>query len=375
MPPRLPPFLHREITRHGRPVWYFRRGKGPRIRMPGICGSVEFLAAYDNAMEGGRAKTRKSPAGSFAWALSLYRQSQTWGTLSPATRRLRDNIFAKIVATHGETPLRAWKRGDIAAGRDKRAATPAAARHFVEALRGLFRWLLESGLVASDPTEGVIVMKPKTEGFAPWTPEDEAAFCARWPLGTRERIAFAVLRETGLRRGDAAKLGRPHLKDGVIRIATEKTGERVAIAVSAALAEAIAAGPIGELTFIAGEAGRPMTKESFGNWFREAVRAAGVTKSPHGLRKAAATADALAGWTDAELDAKFGWTGRRMASLYTRAASREKLSLAAAKRTEREQEVPHPTGKLPAPIKQNNGLEGAWEGSQASNVSAFMARS
>jgi hypothetical protein len=42
--------------------------------------------------------------------------------------------------------------------------------------------------------------------------------------------------------------------------------------------------------------------------------------------QSSATADALAGRSDAELDAKFGWTGRRMASLYTRDASREKLS-------------------------------------------------
>ena len=351
MPPRLPPFLHRQITRHGKAAWYFRKGKGRRVRIPGEYGSAQFLAAYDAAL-GGHRTARKSPAsGSFAWGLSLYRQSQTWGALSPATRRQRDNIFAKIARTHGDTSLSAWKRGDIAAGRDKRAATPAAARHFVEALRGLFRWLVESGLVASDPTVGVIVAKPKSEGFAVWTEDDEARFRARFPLGTRERVAFAVLRETGLRRGDAVRVGRPHLKDGVIRIATEKTGERVAVAVSAALAEAIAAGPIGELTFIAGEQGRPMTKEFFGNWFRDAVKAAGVTKSAHGLRKAAATADALAGWSDAELDAKFGWTGRKMASLYTRSASRERLSIAAAKRTESERQVPHPAGKVPSPNK------------------------
>jgi hypothetical protein len=71
--------------------------------------------------------------------VALYRQSQTWGALSPATRRQRDNIFARIVKTHGETTLSAWKRGDIAAGRDKRASTPAAARHFVDALRDMDR--------------------------------------------------------------------------------------------------------------------------------------------------------------------------------------------------------------------------------------------
>ena len=72
---------------------------------------------------------------------------------------------------------------------------------------GLFRWLVESGLVAGDPTTGVTVVRAKTEGFPIWTDEDEARFRARWPLGTRERLAFEVLRQTGLRRGDAVRLG------------------------------------------------------------------------------------------------------------------------------------------------------------------------
>ena len=317
MPLKLPPHLHREISRHGRPRWYFRRGHGPRVRLPGDYGSAEFLSAYDQALGGGAKAHKSPPSGSFAWGLSLYRGSQAWGALSPATRHQRDNIFSRIVKTHGETPIAAWKRGDIAAGRDKRAATPAAAKHFVAAMRGLFRWLVESGLVADDPTTGVAVVRAKTEGFPVWDEQDEARFRARWALGTRERVAFEVLRGTGLRRGDAVRVGRPHVRDGVIRIATEKTGERVAVVVSAVLAEAIAAGPCGDLTFICGDGGKPMVKEAFGNWFREACAAAGVTKSAHGLRKAAATADALAGWSDAELDSKFGWRGRKMASLYT----------------------------------------------------------
>jgi integrase len=60
------------------------------------------------------------------------------------------------------------------------------------------------------------------------------------------------LRATGLRRGDAVKVGRPHLRDRAIRINTEKTGERVAIAATDELLEAIAAGPCGEMTFVAG---------------------------------------------------------------------------------------------------------------------------
>jgi integrase len=158
-----------------------------------------------------------------------------------------------------------------------------------------------------------------------------------------------VLRETGLRRGDAVRVGRQHVKDGVIRLATEKTGERVAVAMSDILAAAIEAGPVGDMTFIVGAGGKPMVKEAFGNVFREWCNAAGVAKSAHGLRKAAATADALDGFTDAELDAKFGWRGRKMASKYTESASRERLSLAAANRVKQ-------GTKSPAPAPQGAGI-------------------
>ncbi len=337
MPRKLPPFLHRQVTRHGKIAWYFRRGHGERVRIPGDYDSPEFLAAYQAALSGEASPKRaRGPAeGTFGWGLALYRKSQAWAALSLATQRQRDNIFKRIEATHGESKLTAWRRGDVAAGRDKRADRPAAARHFVDALRGLFRWLVEAEILAADPTEGVKVVKPETDGFAPWGDDDVDAFRARWPLGTRERLAFELLLATGLRRGDAAAVGRPHLRAGVIRITTQKTGERVAIALDDTLAAALEAGPGGEMTFVAGERGRPMAKESFGNWFREACDAANVKKSAHGIRKFAATRDAEAGWTDAELDAKYGWTGRRMASLYTRAASREKLSLAAAARVKK----------------------------------------
>ena len=349
MPRPRPPFLHCEISRHGKRKWYVRRGHGPRIRIEGEYGSPEFTRAYEAAVRGeAPAGLAKGADGSFAWALWQYRKSQAWAALSQSSRERRERVFQAIEASHGATSLRAWKRGDIVAGRDKRAASPNTARLFVETLRGLFKWALDAAIIGIDPTEGVKVVRPETDGFEPWTETDLEKFRLRWPVGTRERVAMEVLRWTGLRRGDAVRLGRPHLRAGVIRITTEKTGERVAIAYAPELADIIDAGPIGELTFIAGERGLPMTKESFGNWFRGACSAAKVTKAAHGLRKYGATVDALAGFTDAELDAKYGWQGRRMASLYTRAANREKLSLGAAARAENVTPIPAPVHKVRA---------------------------
>jgi integrase len=53
---------------------------------------------------------------------------------------------------------------------------------------------------------------------------------------------------------------------------------------------------------------------------------AGVNKSAHGVRKIGATRAANNGATVAELEAIFGWTGARMASLYTQAADRVRLA-------------------------------------------------
>jgi integrase len=345
MPRPLPPFLHREITRHKRPVWYFRRAKGKRIRIPGEFGSAEFNAAYDAALNGIRPQRAGPAQGTFARALAAYKQSQAWGAPSPATQRQRINVFKHIEAAHGGSKVKDWGRAEIAAGRDKRAAKPAAAGMFLKAMRGFFKWALEAGLVSSDPTEGVKVATVATEGFVPWTEDDVAAYRARWRLGTHQRVALEVLHETGLRRGDAVRVGPTHVRDGVIRLMTEKTGERVSIAITDILARALEAGLTGDQTFIVGAGGKPLVKESFTNMFRIWAKAAGVDKSPHGLRKAAATADAMDGYSDAELSAKFGWTGRQMASLYTRSANREKLSLEAARRTKERTKIPAPSPK------------------------------
>ena len=220
-------------------------------------------------------------------------------------------------------------------------------------IRGLFAWATAREFATVDPTQGIKVAKPKGEGFAPWTAEEIEAFWHKWPRGTRQRIWFDVLLFTGVRRGDAVTIGRQHVKDGIVRLATEKTGERVAIPIHPELQATLDAGPCGDLAWIVGERGDPLTKESFGNLFRAACNAAGVKKSAHGLRKAGATADAQAGYTEAELEAKYGWRGGRMASFYTRSMDRERLAIQAAEKSKGRTSMPAPKGQTPAPSKND----------------------
>ena len=334
MPRPRPPHLVREINRHGTPVWYVRLGHGPRIRLRAQFGTAEFNAEYQAALQGEvtAAKPTKFAAGTLSWMIDRYRESAAWANLSLATRRQRENIFHHIVKTAGHERIARVTRKVVVAGRDRRRNTPNAARHFVQTMRGLFQWAVEADLAADDPTRGVKVPRPTTDGHKPWTQDWCDRFEAHWKLGTRPRLAYDVLLYTGLRRGDAVRLGRPHVKNGIATIRTEKTGEVVTIPILPPLQASLDAGPIGELTYISSDSAKPLTKESFGNMFRDWCRAAGVSGSAHGLRKAGATRAAQNGATVAQLEALFGWRGGGMASLYTREVDRARLAHGAAEK-------------------------------------------
>ena len=328
-----PPHLHRETTRHGKSVWYVRVDKGPRIRLRADFGSPEFDAEYQAAISGAPRRSRRGPvSGTLAWLVERYRETTAWTDLSLATRRQRENIFLHVLESAGSEPFAKIGQAAIIAGRERRANTPAQSRNFLDAMRGLFRWATKARFVKADPTLGVDNPKRKKgEGFIAWTEENVAAYERRWPLGTRQRVWLDVLLYTGLRRGDAVRVGRQHVRDGVATIKTEKGGftVEVTLPILPVLATTLQVGPCGDLAFIVGASGEPLTKESFGGAFKEACEAAGVPGSAHGVRKIAATRAANAGATVAQLEAIFGWQGGTMASLYTRAADRRRLSLGA----------------------------------------------
>lgn len=334
MPRPRRPHLHREVTRHGKTLWYVRKGHGPRVAIKAPYGTPEFDEEYQAAIFGTPIVRRKiaTPTDSLEWLIERYKETTAWNNLAEATQDQRDNIFKNLIKDNGDIPFGAITKQKIAEGRDKRHKTPSQADNFLKSMRGLFRWATESGHVAEDPTIGIKSSAPKTAGFHSWTDDEIAAFEARWPIGTRERLALALFLFTGLRRGDVARLGRQHVKDGVVTIRTEKNNTMVVLPILPELAEVIDATKTGDLAFIADAKGAPLTKESLGNWFRKACLAAGVKNGrAHGLRKAGATRAAENGASTEQLKAIFGWEDDAMPALYTKAANRVKMARDAAK--------------------------------------------
>lgn len=205
-------------------MWYVRRGHGRRIRIRAEYDTEEFWAEYQRALAGTPKPSKAPKTATLEWGLDRYRNSSAWAGLSNATRRQRENIYRAVIKTAGNALLKDITVDTIRAGRERRASTPHAANNFLKAMRGFFAWALENNRVTVDPTKGVkqLTGENDADGFHTWTQEELDRFEARWPLGTRERLAFDLLLYTGLRRGDAVRVGRQHVRDGCITIFTEK---------------------------------------------------------------------------------------------------------------------------------------------------------
>ncbi|HEY7245319.1 MAG TPA: tyrosine-type recombinase/integrase [Xanthobacteraceae bacterium] len=353
MPRPRPPHLHREITRHGKPVWYVRIGKGARVRLRAEFGSPEFDVEYQAALTGSaRPQEGKPDSKSLAWLWKRYRETGAWlNELSPATRRQRENIMKHVLIQSGTKPYALITSRHIIDGRERRSTTPAQARNFLDLMRGLFAWAMEAQHVKVDPTATVKnPPRKKGPGFKAWTEADVEAYYRRWPLGTHERVWLDVLLYSGLRRGDVVRYGKQHVRNGIGKMRLEKGDEEleVTLPILPVLGATLAAGPCGDLTFIVGKQGKPLAKESFGNAFKEACMAAGIfDKSAHGVRKIAATTAANNGATVSQLKALFGWESDSMPALYTKAADRERLARDSAHKLENAERT-----SIPAPKRQ-----------------------
>jgi integrase len=331
MRPR-PPYLWKRTTRHGKVAWYVCTGRGaPWVRIHGVYGSPEFMAEYHAAVAHMPPKARCAASGTLRALIDAYRQSAPWAALAPETRRQREALFVQIIAKAGDEPAEALTSATIRRSMDARRETPEQANHLLKVLRALFAWAVPD-FVPVNPTTGIKLIRTKSAGHAPWTAADVEAFRARWPIGTRERLAFDVLLYTGLRRGDAVRLGRQHVKDGIAMIRTEKTGAEVTLPMVPPLIESIEACGVPALTFIHRPDGGPYNKAAFGNWFRGICDAAGIRgKAAHGLRKADATATAEGGASERELMARYGWASSKEASRYTASRDKKRLAIEAAK--------------------------------------------
>ena len=204
----------------------------------------------------------------------------------------------------------------------ERADTPAAA-NMLRMIHLLMRHAIELGWRGDDPSQGIRKPKQRKDGFLTWEEDHIAAFTAKHGQGSRAHLALMLLLYTGQRRSDVVRMGRQHVRNGVLSITQQKTGQDVHIPVHRDLKALLDALPLANLSFLITAQGKPFTPPGFTNWFREMVREAGL---PDGLRKATCRRLAEAGCSAHEIMAISGHRSLAEVTRYTVAASRKDLA-------------------------------------------------
>ena len=345
-------YVHEFVDRHGKARYYLRQGS-KRIPLPGLPGSPEFMAAYSEASAKAPpaiAADRTVPGSVNAMVIG-YLGSTAFHNLAAMSQQQYRRILENLRHEHGNRSIATLERRHVVMMLDAKGKTPAAARDFLRCLRLLVQYALSIGVRKDDPTTGVRVKMPSSEGFRTWTEDDVARFERAYPLGSKPHLAMTLLLQTGLRCADVVRVGRSHVRDGVLRIVQQKNDIPVANPVTTTLAEAInTAAPINHLVFLLNEQGRAFTAKSFGKWFSAQCDRIGFNGlSPHGVCKLAATRMANGGATAHELMAFFGWASIKEAERYTRKADRELLVRNAVARTERQHRLANPAAESGKP--------------------------
>jgi integrase len=301
-------------------------------------------------------------AGSVAAVVAAYLDSQqAFASKSAGTQRMRRGILNRFRDAHGERPFAQLPPQWIEALLDSKP--PHAARSWLVTLRSLCQFALKRGWLRADPTKDIKLQAIKSDGHHTWTNAEIAQYEAHYPIGTRERLAFALLLCSAQRRSDVVRMGRQHLSDcldeelralGVrkmLSIRQQKTGKLLVVPVHPALQTVLDATPSEHLTFLTTENGKPYGGNYLTESFRQWCTAVGLPTRcrPHGLRKAFCRRMIEAG-VDCRLIMAFtGHESMKELIRYTKAASQALLARNAmktfmvGKRTEGESKVSNST--------------------------------
>jgi integrase len=326
---KLPKYVQGWVDREGRPHHYFRRPGYPRVPLPGLPWSDEFMAAHAKALADAPTPIgiKRSKPGSVAAAIAAYLDSTMhFGSLAANTQRNRRPILERFREQYGDMPISSMPQKFVAAILAKKK--PHAAHHWLKTLHSLCVFAIEREWLREDPTRGIKLPPPKSAGYHTWTDDEIERFAAHHAVGTKARLALALLLYTVQRRSDVVRMGRQHIRNGTLHVAQEKTGAIVELPVRRELQVVLDATPNSHLTFLVTQSGQPYRPHDFSEQFRAWCDAAGLPKRcvAHGLRKAGCRRLAEAGCSANEIAAWSGHRTLREVERYTRAADQRRMA-------------------------------------------------
>src|SRR5262245_22861078 len=252
------------------------------------------MAAYESALVGPRTvigRGRTKPGSVDAVVAEYFDSQQFFGSKSAGTQRMRRGILERFRARYGERPFALLPAEWIELLLDEKS--PHAARSWRATLRSLCQFAVKRRYLRTDPTANIKLRAVKSDGFHCWTDAEIAQYEAYHPIGSKPRLALALLLYTTQRRSDVVRMGRQHIRetpDGpALYVKQRKTGVELLIPIHPELAAVLDATPSEHLTFLVTATGKPYGDNHFSESFREWCDAAGSPTrcSTTGLRTAA----------------------------------------------------------------------------------------
>ena len=268
------PHIHEFRDRYGKIRRYFRRKGYPRVALPGRPGSAEFMSTYNSAIEGtATLPPSRYGNGTIGALWTAYCRSAGFANLSDSSKRIYRQIISPLLENHGHRSVSGMKRDharQIVEGIGLTA--PAMANLTISVLRLLFSFAVDSGWRSDNPCRGL--KRYKGGEFRSWTDEELARYEQRWPVGTRERLAYDLLLYTTQRGGDAVNMKRSDIADGILHLTQQKTGTKLFIPIHSALERSIRASPSNGIFILSDAVGRPIQRRTVTALIRRAAKQA-----------------------------------------------------------------------------------------------------
>lgn len=320
--------------RHGKLRTRFRQSGRKTYYFDAEPFSKDWWAEYKACCEQREADAIKpgegrTTAGTVNELIVRFYESRDWQGPNAKTRHSFRLVIERFRAAFGEEAVASFDYGAADKIIAKFADRPTAGNKLRKLLIRIWNEGQRLKLADGNPWE---LTKPykETGSFHTWTEEEIRQFKARWPVGTKQHLALALLLNTAQRSNDARLFGPDNVRGDRLYLRQSKTDAELSLPIVMELRSALKASRATGPTFLKTEAGVAFTQKGFGNWFSDACKAAGVPGRAHGLRKAAARRLAEAGASQQELKA---WTGHKTDSQvrrYVEAANQADMADAAA---------------------------------------------
>jgi hypothetical protein len=200
------PYIKEYLDKAGTVRRYFRKRGCKPVVLPGVPGSREFMEAYEAAIGTPLERpARHGGPGSVAALIVDYLRGPAFANLKPPSQKSYRIVLDRFGTKHGHRLVRDMPRSKVAAYvHEIGAERPGMANLTKAVLHQLLAHAVRLGYRNDNPVTEIGRYKLGTHHT--WTNAQLAAFEARWPLGTRERLAYALLLYTG-QRGAAMLCG------------------------------------------------------------------------------------------------------------------------------------------------------------------------